>query len=727
MSRTIRKWVPFCVVLILLALSAAASAQEITVWHAYRGAEEQTLEALTEDWNQANPQTPARLLAVPYDAFANKLTSAIPRGNGPDVFIAAHERVGDWARSDLLYAWPKDGAPWAEYHPTTVDALTLDGTTYGIPLAFKSLVLFYNTRLVDEPPVTTEELIFMAGKHTDAEAGKFGLAYEATNFYAHAPWLFGFGGRIFDEDGAVVLDDPANIRSFEFAYSLVDEHGIVPEEPTGVLVSQLFNDEKAAFAINGPWFLGELRDDLPYAMAPLPRVTETGEPASPFLTVEAAFVSSFSTNPAPARRFARYLAAKDQSVRRAVDGLQPVATLAAYEDDEVRRMASLQVFRRQLDNAVPMPNNPKMRSVWEPAATALRQVMRGAAEPSLALKQADRRVEVFTRPAPERADPTATIVVFSIFFLALFIVVWWTQRGTDVLRRARKNKVAYIYVAPAVIAMIILVVTPFVVGSAVSLFAHRQGEFTFVGLANFVDILLSQDFGVTDPLSFYFTLGVTLLWTVTNVFLHVSIGLALAMALRNEWVKLRGVWRVLLIVPWAVPNYITALIWRGMFHKQFGAINGILDWFGVEPVSWFSQFSTAFAANLATNVWLGFPFMMVVTLGALQAIPRDLEEAAEVDGASRWQRFRHVTLPLLRPALVPAIVLGTVWTFNSFNIIYLVSQGEPDGSTEILISEAYKWAFSRQEQYGYAAAYAVLIFFVLLGYSLFTGQLKTDD
>jgi len=261
----------------------------------------------------------------------------------------------------------------------------------------------------------------------------------------------------------------------------------------------------------------------------------------------------------------------------------------------------------------------------------------------------------------------------------------------------------------------------------VSLFAHRQGEFTFVGLANFVDILLSQDFGVTDPLSFYFTLGVTILWTVTNVFLHVTIGLALAMVLRNEWVKLKGVWRVLLIVPWAVPNYITALIWRGMFHKQFGAINGILEWFGVEPVSWFSQFSTAFAANLATNVWLGFPFMMVVTLGALQAIPRDLEEAAEVDGATRWQRFRHVTLPLLRPALVPAIVLGTVWTFNSFNIIYLVSQGEPDGATEILISEAYKWAFSRQEQYGYAAAYAVLIFFVLLGYSLFTGQLKTDD
>ena len=125
----------------------------------------------------------------------------------------------------------------------------------------------------------------------------------------------------------------------------------------------------------------------------------------------------------------------------------------------------------------------------------------------------------------------------------------------------------------------------------------------------------------------------------------------------------------------------------------------------------------AFSANLITNTWLGFPFMMVVTLGALQSIPRDLEEAAIVDGAGWWFRFRHVVWPLLKPALLPAIIIGSVWTFNMFNVVYLVSAGEPDGSTEILISEAYRWAFSRNNRYGYAAAYAVIIFGVLLAYS----------
>jgi arabinogalactan oligomer/maltooligosaccharide transport system permease protein len=166
-----------------------------------------------------------------------------------------------------------------------------------------------------------------------------------------------------------------------------------------------------------------------------------------------------------------------------------------------------------------------------------------------------------------------------------------------------------------------------------------------------------------------------------------------------------------------VPNYITALIWKGMFHRQYGAINKVLELVGAQPVDWFSHFATAFAANLAANTWLGFPFMMVVCLGALESIPRDLYEAADVDGASAWQKFRRITLPMLKPALFPAIILGSIWTFNMFNVIYLVSGGEPGGSTEILITEAYRWAFKRGEQYGIASAYGVIIFGILLGYS----------
>jgi arabinogalactan oligomer/maltooligosaccharide transport system permease protein len=159
-----------------------------------------------------------------------------------------------------------------------------------------------------------------------------------------------------------------------------------------------------------------------------------------------------------------------------------------------------------------------------------------------------------------------------------------------------------------------------------------------------------------------------------------------------------------------------------LFHKQFGAVNIVLEGLGAEPIAWFQSFWPAFFTNLATNTWLGFPFMMVVSLGALQSIPGDLYEAAWVDGASRWQRFSRITLPLLMPALVPAVIMGVVWTFNMFNIIYLVSGGAPDGATDILITDAFRWAFER-DKYGYAAAYSTLIFLILLTFTVATNRI----
>jgi arabinogalactan oligomer/maltooligosaccharide transport system permease protein len=274
--------------------------------------------------------------------------------------------------------------------------------------------------------------------------------------------------------------------------------------------------------------------------------------------------------------------------------------------------------------------------------------------------------------------------------------------------------------------VVVLILIPFAVGISLSLFHHEAGEYSFVGLANFTDILTSRGYRISEPLSFYFTLAVTLGWTFVNVALHVSIGLFLAILLKNPLLKLKAFYRVVLIIPWAVPNYITALMWKGMFHRQFGAMNALLKMFGIEPISWFTHFSTSFAANVITNTWLGFPFMMVVSLGALQSIPDDLYEAAEVDGASKWVQFKRITVPLLRPALLPAVILGSVWSFNMFNIIYLVSGGEPGGATDILVSEAFRWAFQRNEQYGFAAAYSVLIFVVLFGWSQVTKRLSAE-
>ncbi len=673
-------------------------AAQVVLWHSYRAEEERALQKCVQLYNAAHPEVAVEAVVVPYDAYGYKLEAAIPRGNGPDLFVGKHDDLGEWSRAGLIE--PMDAAAPADprqFLDGTLEPLRLAGHLWGLPLTFKSLALYYRTDKLRAPPATTGELL--------SEARRVGFAYESGNFFYQAAWLHGFGGRILDERGQPQLNSPQSIRALELVQKMAP---LLPEESSSTVATQLFNDGRAAVTINGPWLIGEIAPGVPFAVAPLPLVSETGLPAAPLVNMEAIMLAARARQPAAALDFARWLAATESARIRAIEGHQTVADRAAWNDPKVAADPILAAFRQQLAATVPMSNAPAMRAVWEPAQRALRRVLRGAADPKPALDEAQRQIVEALRPPPPPAPAAPYEIAAALALLGLLV---WSLRRT---RTQGRERFAWWYLAPAALAMLVLVFVPFSVGAGMSLFHYDSGgRWIFIGMRNFVDILASREGPVFAPLSFYFTLAVTVLWTVANVSLHVLIGVTLALLLRDPLLRLRAVYRVLLIVPWAVPNYITALIWKGMFHRQFGAVNGILAALHLAPVSWFSRFSTAFCANLVTNVWLGFPFMMVVTLGALSRIPKELEEAAALDGAGRWQRLRHVILPLLKPALLPSVLLGAVWTFNMFNIVFLVSGGEPDGATEILVSQAYRWAFTRGHRYGYAAAYAVLIFAVL--------------
>jgi arabinogalactan oligomer/maltooligosaccharide transport system permease protein len=329
-----------------------------------------------------------------------------------------------------------------------------------------------------------------------------------------------------------------------------------------------------------------------------------------------------------------------------------------------------------------------------------------------------------------RGDATGALA--SAFLVALAALALVGLGGlARIGRELVTHRQAYAYVAPAMIGTTVLVFFPFLYGIALS-FTDSNIYNTaaplwdiWIGFRNYASIL--GDLGIArrgadgslvfNYLNFYWTFLFTVVWTVTNVSFGVSFGLLLALVLNTKDLALRPVYRVLLILPWAMPNYITALIWKGMFHRQFGVVNQALALVGLQPISWFDTPFTSYLTALATNGWLSFPFMMVVSLGALQSIPADIYEAARVDGATRWQQFRAITLPSLRPALVPAVILSVIWTFNMFNIIYLVTGGQPNNATEILITQAYKYAFERY-RYGYAAAYSTVIFAILLVYGV---------
>ncbi|MDX8336046.1 carbohydrate ABC transporter permease [Candidatus Cetobacterium colombiensis] len=269
----------------------------------------------------------------------------------------------------------------------------------------------------------------------------------------------------------------------------------------------------------------------------------------------------------------------------------------------------------------------------------------------------------------------------------------------------------YLFIAPAFIVMAIMVFYPLGYGFWLSLTNMSLRTFKnpgFVGLQNYIRVF--QD---PEVLSTFIR---TIIWTFVNVFFHVTIGLFLAILL-NRKLPGKSILRVFLIIPWAMPQYIAALTWKGMFNQNFGAINLMLGWFGIENLPWLSDPQLTFYAAIITNIWLGFPFMMMISLGGLQSISADLYEAADIDGASPWRKFKDITLPLLKPTLTPAIILGTIWTFNMLNIIIILAGGYGNKETQILVTDVYRLAFNFY-RYGFAAAYSVLIFAFLLIFSI---------
>ena len=263
--------------------------------------------------------------------------------------------------------------------------------------------------------------------------------------------------------------------------------------------------------------------------------------------------------------------------------------------------------------------------------------------------------------------------------------------------------------APALLVILAVVAFPFLFNVVLSLSnanLYHIRDWRLIGFAQYVSVLKQQ--------LFWSILLKTVIWTLVNIIFHVVIGVFLAVVLHQKFIRGKSAWRVALILPWALPQYISALTWRGMFNYEYGAVNLLITkYLHLSPVQWLTSPFEAFLAVIITNIWLGFPFMMVIALGGLQSIPDELYEAADVDGASKWFQFWNITAPLLRPVMIPAITLGIVWTFNNINVVWLVSNmGEPADSTHILVSYVYKAAFNMY-RFGWAAALSVVIFAIL--------------
>lgn len=288
------------------------------------------------------------------------------------------------------------------------------------------------------------------------------------------------------------------------------------------------------------------------------------------------------------------------------------------------------------------------------------------------------------------------------------------KRKAKVGHRARaQRKEAAALVVPALLPIIIFSVIPLVSGVALGFTdatLKRNAEINFIGFGNFIELMGDH--------RFWGSFGIGLVWAGSVALLTLVCAMGLALLLNSD-LRLKGLTRVLALIPWAMPPVVIAIVWRMIYNPNSGPLNGALEAVGIPGVNWLGDFSTALPAVIVVGVWAGIPQTTVLLLAGMQAISAEQHEAAAVDGAGAFRRFWHITLPALRPVIVAVTALDFIWQFNSFGLIYVLTEGGPGGRTMIPPLFTYLEAF-RNREIGYASAMGdVLVIAIMLILSLY--------
>ncbi|MFA6235133.1 MAG: extracellular solute-binding protein [Bacteroidota bacterium] len=683
-------------------------------------------------------------------------------GGGPDLVYGPSDYVGAFESMRIIRSlddlFPPDYL--AGFDPK---ALTrYNGKLYQLGDEIGNhLALGWNRKLftaagLDHAPRTFAELIAFGKKLTidknrDGVIDQYGLVWNYTEPFFFMPFYTSWGGRVLDDKNRPTLDNNAAIQAFSFMKRLRNEERIIPRETDYEIAETMFLESRAAMIINGPWAWGRYVDQLgsAFALDLLPLNEETGLHAAPFVTTKGYFLnrSVEGKKLEAVRTFLRFILSPESQVIFSERLKTIPSQIAAQNDPRVLADPFIRISVEQVRIGVPSPLIPEMRAVWDAMRPPYQSVLGGNLTPAAAAREQQRLAVQKIREMNEGGEDSSSATIAPFVFnaaaillalLALFLII---RNGVLPLMRnpsggsSRDARFALLLILPAAVLMFGVVIYPFLYNIVISfsdMSMRTVNDWRIVGFDQYgkvfgIDRLtaaLDAGGGFSSALvamfstEFYGVFLKTIIWTVVNVTLHVVIGVFLAVLL-NRHLPGKAIFRVLLILPWAVPQYITALTWRGMFNTDSGAVNAILGAvFSIDPIPWLTEETLAFAAAIITNIWLGFPFMMIIALGALQSIPKELYEAADIDGATAWKKFRHVTVPLLKPVMIPAITLGVVWTFNNINIIWLVTNGgQPADTSHILVSYVYRAAFNLY-RYGYAAAFSMIIFLLLAGWSI---------
>ncbi len=678
----------------------------------------------------------------------------------PDIVYMQAPDIGGLVRSGFLEPLELTEATKERYVDVAVDAFTLDGKTYGIGYSNSTSGLLYNKDLVSEAelPETWDEFFLLAENLTiKDECGTIrqrGAYFNATDMWFNYPLIRHYGGYYYGfENGSY---DPfdiglanAGMLNYIDQMKRMQQLGLIIDNREKKDYSPIiadFSDGKVAMFLYGLWSAAIFKNKgINYGIAPLPYSGDTR--SKPLTTVEGFVINKFSKNMDNAKLFYNYIYRDDNQQRLIEAGNKHALKTGERNPCNISVIDSEYIQSDEILNCVckigfdvePFPNISEGPLWYNQNVTfvTLAQIFFG--DPYGNKVDAEFKLNELTsfllkevanmNQETEPLDISKALyiiigcAVLAVVLSVIIVVSLLKKKKADHLKPINDTKesiVGYLLLLPFFALVILFYIYPIVQNFSLSMTNYsgtNLRDYTFIGFSNYKTIFTNELKGL---------LGMTV-WTLVFAIVVTGgsfiFGTLLASLLETVNSKISRIYRIIYILPWVIPTAITLLMWQGLLETQGGLINQLLGIFGIKNIPWLTNPYVAKFSTIFVMTWFSFPYYMVIAFGFLKSISKDYYEAAKIDGATKMQKFRKITLPLTFYALIPMLIMGFLMQFNQFGV-YLLTQGGPaastigaPGATDLLVTYIFNTSFNTK-RYGIAAAYAVIVFMFMALFSL---------
>lgn len=731
-----RVFVLFVILFLLMTqdarLTTAFAAPEVTLefWELSVG--EELMRSLLDKFERQNPGIKVRFQQLSWDYGLDKTITSIAAGNAPDVAELGTDWVPQFSSSGALRDLTQELAPLKDQF-LLWEPVTYHDRLYGVPWLAGTRILFYNRELFarahlnpDHPPTTWEEF-FRAAKAVD-ELGPdiYGFGIHVGEPYApwqeFMPFAWANGGKVLDDSWQHSrISEPPVIEALTF-YKSLKPYSLVERQPQ---VNQLFAEGRIGMQISGSWnfaLIPRMNPTLNYGVGLLPRPAFLrGSPVS-FAGGEILVLLKDSKHPQEALKLMVFLAQEEQAMAIVEAQRNVVPTVrSAINHPYYRTHPEQRVVFEQVSYAVAPPPHPLWVQMQEQISRAVEEVILNDQDPRKMLEAADVKINKILQAPVTHGQLSDWVIFFSfgIVLVCLIAAAAWLRRRRGTARSSRLKPaeiwISFIFLSPWIITFLGFSLIPLVHSFILSFSSYNllSSEISFVGIRNFWEVLQDPEFLRALWHTIFFAAG-TIPFTMC-----LALFAAVLINMKIPFKAVKQFYQAGFFLPVATSVIVISTIFTYLYAPSpYGLFNAILEWFHlpVPSPSWLLNTKWALPAIMVMNVWASFGYYMVLFLAGLQTIPVELYEAASIDGANEWQKFRYITLPQLKPIILLAVVINTIHSFQVFPEIFAMTQGGPLGATTTVVWYLYETGFHRFDM-GRAAAVGYLLFLITMCFS----------